>query len=175
MEKQLITVGLNELATGDREGLGNLFERDRKVYRWVKNVGSTSLVASGSCCVVFTSVEANALKRVIFAGTTATASTTILSCPGGVPVTGIGPSGSDTGDHGWVMVKGVTTVRVYQLATAYVGGEVAIATSVVPATVAWGAAYPATTTYSRYVSIINPVATTGAATYCSAVVEVHCL
>lgn len=182
MEKQLITVGINELATGDREGLGCLFERDRKVYRWVKNYGSTSLAASGSCCTVFTSVEANVEKRVI-SPDGATASTGVHWLPGGVPVTAIGPSGSDTGDHGWVLVDGISTVRVYQLVTAYLGSEMCAATSSSPSTGVWGPALSVNYAdsvsihyvYNRGVMIMNPIATTGAATFVSAIVKVMCL
>jgi hypothetical protein len=181
MSKTLITVPLNELRTSDEEGLASLFEQNGKVYRWVKNKGTTGLLAGGSCVTVFTSVPGAACARVI-CPTGAGASTGLVTIPAGVPRTAIGPSGSDTGDHGWIQVRGTKKISVAQLTTAFAGGERLVATSVLPATGAWGGQFAesadsATTSYhySKHVQLLQPIATTGAATAVSAVCDIQCL
>jgi len=62
MDKTLIQVPLTELRTNDEEVLGSVFNRDGKEYVWVKNAGSTSLVAAGCCLMVITSVADNVRK-----------------------------------------------------------------------------------------------------------------
>jgi hypothetical protein len=182
MNKVLITQPLNELSKTDIEGLGALFPRDGKTYRYVKNKCSTSLISGQGCIVGLTTVEDAALCRVL-SPDGAAASTGLVTIPAGDPVTGIGPSGSDTGDHGWIQVQGIKTVRIMQMATALVGGCRAVATSVVPSTGSWGqgimapSATSAVTSYhyARGIEILQPLATTGAATCCSALVDIQCL
>jgi hypothetical protein len=177
--KDLITVPLNELRTSDVEGLGQTVERDGVIYRWVKNDATlTALVASGCCVRVVTSVAANAKTRVhpMDCGP----ATGSIYCPAGSPVTGIGYSGSSTGDHGWIAVKGFQQVYVQHLVSVdtFLPGAVCVATADLPATQPWG---PPKVAYSDGFSITSKavinkaVATTGIATAALCCVYLDCL
>jgi hypothetical protein len=181
-DKKLIKVALTELSTVDDEVIGSLYPHKGKVYRWVKNSGSTSLTQNAVCLVVITSVTENMFKRVIApsgAGTT----TGLVGVPAGMPVTGIGPSGSATGDHGWIQVKGPASIKQQQLTTALVAGSLSIASSTYDS--AWASnvfpsADSANMSYvraygTRRVELLQPVATTGAATAANVVADIQCL
>lgn len=183
--KQLITVPLNELRSSDVETIGSIFERDGKTYQWVKNSGATSLIGSGVCITRLTSVEAGVGCRVISTDG-AGVSTGLVVAPHGVPVTAIGPSGSTvTGDHGWVQVKGYTTVRFLQssVGTQQTIGGILVATNTYPATGIWSmvladTADSATTSYhyaKRLVLMGDYVASTGPSTFITGVVNVQCM
>lgn len=181
MNKNLINVPLTELRSSDEEVLGSIYSKDGKSYRWVKNAGSTALIAAGACLARLTSVVANQFKRVISndgAGT----STGAVSLPAGSPITAIQESGSSTGDHGWIQVAGPKKVSIQQLTTAQTVGMRCIATSSYPATYSFAGgqaetANSATTGYfyRKCVQLLQPIATTGAATAVSCVVDIQCL
>ena len=183
--KQLIRVPLNELRTSDEEVLGSTLRRDGKVYRWQKNAGTTTLIADASCLEVLTSIEAGTKCRVVAPdGAAPSTGTSRIDLPAGAPVTAIGPSGSATGDHGWVQCRGSKRVTVAQAATAaqQVAGCLAIATSGLPVTQPWGRALsptvgPSTTAnmYHRQIVITKDLATTGVATAASAMVDIQCM
>jgi len=185
MNKTLIRVPLKELRTNDVEVLGSEYPVDGKVFRWNKNSGTTQLVAAASCLVVVTSVEAGMKKRVI-SPDGAGPSTGVIHVPGGSPVTGIGPSGSDTGDHGWVQVKGPKRVTMMVTmttpATSNGVGARAVSTTSLPSTMPFGEPYNPTANsantanlYAKGVVIMSPIAETTAATAVSAAVELNCM
>ena len=176
--KQLITVGLTDLATSDVEGLRSTFEQDIKVYMWVKNGGSTGLLAPGHCLEIQSSVEAG-LGRVVSPDSSVPTKYMLL----GKPCTAIAPSGSATGDHGWVQVRGLARVDVAQLTTALVAGTQLMATSALPATYAWqptdnidtdAAAVGNVLVNLPHAILMHAVATTGAATTVRALVYIMC-
>lgn len=176
-DKRLIGVPLDQVRTNDEEVLGSLYPHKGKIYRWVKNAGSTGLTANAVCLSVITSVADNALKRVI-APSGAGPSTAVVHMPAGMPVTGIPASGSDTGDHGWIQVKGVASVKQQQLTTALVAGSFSIASSAIDD--AWASnTVPDSASdakvYGRRVQLLAPVATTGAATAVSVAADIQCL
>jgi hypothetical protein len=181
MDKNLITVPLTELRTGDAEVLGSLYRLGGKQYKWVKNYGSTSLVADGCCLEVFSSVDGAQGKRVISPDTAGV--TAVQEFPAGVPMTAIGPSGSDTGDHGWIQVKGYRKVSQMSSDDAYAIGSMAIATSVQPATQPWAvptaaSADSATAAYfypRKIVTVALPSTQAGAATCASTIVDIQCV
>ena len=125
-DKRLIAVPLDGLRTNDEEVIGSLYPHKGKIYRWVKNAGSTALQAAGACLTLPTASIDQTYKRVVAptgAGPSTAASGSFLDA-GGVPVAAIGPSGSDTGEYGWIQVKGPKKVSMLQSATAadqYVG------------------------------------------------------
>jgi len=183
MDKNLIRVPLTELRTYDEEVIGSVYRKDGKAYRWIKNYGSTSLVADGACLDVITSVEANVHKKVIHPHG-AGASTASVQIVAGVPMTAIGPSGSDTGDHGWIQVRGARKVSIMQssAATGQAIGCFAIATSVQPATAPFDQGYAPTANsaataylYAKRVQILKSLTSTGPATAASALVDIQCL
>lgn len=178
-DKRLIHVPLDELATGDREVLGSLYPHKGKIYRWVKNAGITALTLKATCLSRLTSVVDNIDTRVI-APSGAGTSTGAVIVPAGVPMAAIAASGAATGDHGWIMAKGVTKACVQQLTTALAVGDYAIASSTYDA--AWASVHKPTADsastaniYARKVMLMQSVATTGAATAVSAIVDVQCL
>lgn len=180
MDKTLIRVGLEKLSTNDDEVIGSVFRRNGKVYRWVKNAGSTGLVAQGACLTLLTSVEASFNKRVISPDTGGATAEIFIAA--GSPMTAIGPSGSDTGDHGWVQCKGLRKVSIFQSSAALAPGELAVATASQPATAPWGMSYSpqpgsdvAANLYAKRVEIMHGVATTGPATAASALVDIQCM
>ena len=184
--KILFQTKLTDLETTDVEGLG--VERDEAngyTYRWVKNSSGTALVAAGCCLMDFTTTTADAFKRVRSANVAATGpATSLITMPAGVPITGIGASGASTGDHGWILVKGLAKVSMRQTATAaqQQPGCCAIATTTCVTNSEWGKAYTGTIDSTnggavnlRCVQIVSAYATTGVATVASAVVQVRCL
>ena len=99
-------------------------------------------------------------------------------------MTGIAKSGSDTGDHGWIMVSGYKRVSIMQAATAtqQQAGCRAVGTSSQPTTMPWGKCVTGTidstnggTVVYRGIEIAAGLATTGVATAASALVRVHCM
>jgi hypothetical protein len=177
-DKQLITVPLNELRSSDIETIGSVFPRDGKLYKWVKNGGTTALAASGCCIVKLTSVEAAVGCRVISADG-AGVSTGAVAAPAGVPITAIGASGATlTGDHGWIQVKGITSVRVMQssVGTQQNIGGIMLATSANPSTNVWDMPIGGVSTaYNKKLLLMSDyVASTGPATFITMVVSVQC-
>ncbi len=187
-DKRLIKVPLDELRTFDAEVIGSLYPHKGKIFRWVKNAGSTDLVAAGPCLTLPTSAIDNINKRVVSpsaAGLETAASAAVFNAAGS-PVAAILKSGSDTGDHGWVQCKGLKKVSMNQSATAadqYIGG-VSIATDVDDTN--WGRPLgfgsvrtPTTTVHEdlidKKVVLVRLHATTGAATAFSAYVDIQCL
>jgi hypothetical protein len=188
-DKKLIRIGLEELATSDMEVEGSVYRKDGKKYRWVKNIGSTSLTRDGCCLNVITSVEDNQHKGVITPD--AGAATGVAHVPAGSPMTGIGPSGSDTGAWGWVQVAGHRNVSMMQSSTetGQAIGGMAIATAAQLATHPWARPHaptlaidagPATAfantayMYAKRVTLIKAMAATGPATAASAMVDIQC-
>lgn len=161
------------------------YTEDGKVYRFVKNVSATALKYHGACLKALTSVLSEINKNVRSTDT-ATAATAQLTVPAGVPVTAIGASGSSTGDHGWIQVKGPARVSMVMSDTASAGsgaaGLIAIATNLPATDVGWDvpeqlSADSANTAYI-YVKGVRLAArlaegTAGAAR--SAAVEIDCL
>jgi len=180
MDKTLISVPLTDLATGDREGLGSIFRRDGKVYRWVKNAGATALVRDGCCLTMITSVEGNAFKRVK-SPDGAGAKTAPLTMPAGVPMSNIGASGSNTGAYGWIQVAGPRKVSIIGTGADSAIGYIAVATSQQPATAPWASPLAPTAdsgstayAYAKKVVVLSPVSDE-AATADSAIVDIQCL
>ncbi len=186
--KVMFQTALTDLKTTDIEGLGVLREDEfGKKYRWVKNASTlTALIAAGCCLMQVTSVEGASFKRVLSPNAIGTGpSTTLITMPAGVPIAAIGPSGSATGDHGWILVEGLKKVSMRQTATATNGnpGCHAIATTICVTNSEWAAPVTSVINSSggsldpRHVLIVDNTfgLTTGAATVASALVQVKCL
>jgi hypothetical protein len=117
--KRLFQSALTDLFTSAEVASGQVGERtgeiyelaDGKKYRFVKNISATALLYHGACLKALTSVLASINKNVRSTNT-ATAKTSQLSIPAGVPVTAIGASGSSTGDHGFVQIAGPARVSM---------------------------------------------------------------
>lgn len=172
VETSLIHVPLDELRTNENDlPLGSEVYRNNKVYRFVKNAGATALSRTGPCLELATSVEAAAKKRVI-SNDGAGAATAAVERAAGQPMTAIAKSGSDTGDHGYVVVAGAKRVSVQQLATALDIGMVCVASQAI--TSAW-LADDVYVTATNHAVIVKKVATTGAATAASALVDIKCI
>ena len=188
-QKVLFQTDLTDVESSDKEGLGTVrYESNGDAYRWIKNYGTTALVADGCCLMKLVTTAADVFKRVLSPNATATGpATCLITMPAGVPVTAIAESGNtNTGDHGWIHVEGVRKVSMRQTATAVQGqaGCHSIATTICVTNSEWGA--PATsvidstnggTVNARGVQIVDPAwsLTTGAATVASALVAIHCL
>jgi hypothetical protein len=182
-QKVIWETELNELSTSDVEGVG-VIRRDKKGqgFKWIKNTGTTALVADG-CCVYRIVSTAVQIHTKVIGPDGVGASTAVVTDPAGVPVTGIGASGSSTGCYGWVKAEGYHKVSMMQSATAadQASNCVAIATSVQPATYPWGK--PATSVHSTAVGqafasrvvLMESFATTGVATAASCLVKIQCL
>ena len=139
-QKVLFQTALADLETSDVEGKSVLRHvEDGKIYRWVKNVSATALVAAGACLKNLTSVLVN-MNVGVRSVDTLTAATAQLSIPAGVPVTAIAASGASTGDHGWIQVAGPARVSmtVSDTTAAASGwpGRLSICTNL-PATCFW--------------------------------------
>ena len=116
--RHLFQTALSDLVTQDVSSeLGQIMEEDGKKYRFVKNISATALLYHGACLKALTSVL-GAVNKFVRSTNTATAKTAQLSIPGGVPVTGIAASGSNTGDHGWVQIAGPAKVSMVVSDTA---------------------------------------------------------
>jgi len=186
-EKVLFQTSLEDLETSDVEGLANL-RRDSKgnVFRWVKNVSGTNLVADGCCLCRFVTTMADMDKFVLSSDTIGTGpATCLVTMPAGVPITGICASGSDTGDHGWVKVAGLHKVSMRGLTTAVdqQAGCRAIATTV--GTGVWGQCTTgvisglttgtAPRVLARGIQMAASLAAGGISTLASGIVRVNCL
>lgn len=185
-DKRLINVPLTELRTNDEEVIGSLYPHKGKIYRWVKNAGVTDLVATAPCLTLPDSDIDQINKRVVSpsaAGIETAASAAIRNIAGAA-VAAITKSGSDTGDHGWIQVKGLKKVSMTQSATAsdqYIGA-LAIATDQDDTN--WARPISPTGTPStvsienvavKKVMLVRLHTTTGAATAYSAYVDIQCL
>jgi len=183
----IIRVPLSELRTNDEQVIGSLYQVRQKTYRYVKNAGSTALVARASCSELLTSVEDGMKTRVISPDIASGACTASVYMPAGMPVTSIGGSGSGTGCYGWVQCKGPAKVSVIRTSNAIAIGSFAIGTGTYPASAAFGipfipSADSSILSYSgsgrtRGVIIMSAMAeTTGAVTHAaSALVDIQCL
>ena len=130
-EKVLFQTTLTQLSKTDIEGIGTLRRENDATYRWVKNASAyTALVAGGSCVKynLYPATASEITKRVYTPDNTL-AVTCYQTLPAGVPVTGIGISGSGTGCFGWVKVQGVEAVKVTAGGTAVTPGQMLISTS----------------------------------------------
>lgn len=185
MDTGLIRVPLTELRTNDEQSLGAVYQVKNKYYRWQKNAGATALVARACCLQLLTSVEAGIDTRVI-ATDGAAAATAVINLPAGMPLTAIGASGTDTGDHGWVQCKGPAKVTLAKSSAAMVAGGMAIATDAQPATQPWGGTIPPVSTVpadgttafqnaGRRVVLMQAIAATNPATSVSCLVDIQCL
>ncbi len=182
-DKRLIIVPLNELRTFDADVIGSLYPHKGKIYRWVKNAGSTSLTGTAPALTLPTSALGSINNRVVAptgAGPSTAASASIANIAGAA-MTAIGPSGSDTGDHGWVQCKGLKKVSMTQSATAadQLIGAISVATDAVDS--AWArSVVPIDSAglqpmHTKHVTLVRLHATTGAATAFSAYVDIQCL
>jgi hypothetical protein len=177
--------GLTALQTGTGEvPLGSLYkDPDGNVHRFVKNKATTALVAAGVCLKAFTSVIGNIDKRVTTPDAATGPVTALVHVPAGSPITAIQESGSSTGDHGWIMVKGLKSVSMMQAATLTLQevGCRTISTLVQPATQPWDKGVSKTISSSGgQVNLYGAVVaaqliTTGVATAASAIVYIDCL
>ncbi len=182
-EKVLFQTGLKALATSDVDGKGTLRPTEEgKVYRFVKNISATALVANGACLKALTSVLANMDANVRSVDTT-TAATAQLYLPGGVPVTAIAASGAGTGDHGWVQVAGPARVSMVMSDTTAAAsgwpGRLSICTNL-PATAFWDVPAEVNSAsdllvYVHGVRLMAQLRPGTASTARSAAVEVLCL
>ncbi len=188
-KKILFQTALTDLEITDREGgLGQLREEGNESYRWVKNSSGTALKAAGCCLMDFTTTAADVFARVRSEQAANTGPTTCYtSMPAGSPVTGIAKSGASTGDHGWIQVGGIKRVSIRQAAadarSIQSPGCYCIGTSVAHTTASdnWQSAYTSVISSSggqvalRCAQIVNELATTGASTCASAIVQLKCL
>ncbi|MHA2264866.1 MAG: hypothetical protein ACXAEN_20935 [Candidatus Thorarchaeota archaeon] len=185
MIKSLFQTALTDLDTTDKDNIGQLrYEDDGKVYRYVKNISATALVANGACLKALTSVL-SAINQKVRSVDTTTAATAQLSIPGGVPVTAIAASGASTGDHGWIQVAGAARVTMVTSDTTASAsgwpGRLSICTNLA-ATAFWDVpesptANSASTAYCyvKGVRLLAKMATGTASNARSAAVEVLCL
>ena len=183
--KILFQTELTDLELTDIEGLGVEREDENgKIYRWVKNSGSTALIAAGCCLMDFTTTSADIYKRVRSSDVPATGPTTcLITMPAGSPVTAIADSGASSGCHGWVQVSGLKRVSMRQAATLtqQQPGCHAIATAICVTNDEWGKAYTSVIgssggqVFLRSVEIVSQFATTGVATVLTAIVNIKCL
>lgn len=177
--------GLVALHTSDVDNNLAAINEDEfgRVYRFVKNSSSTALVQNG-CCLrkLGQTYPADAYKYVLSHDAATGPATCLITVPAGVPVTGIGASGSSTGDYGWIQVAGTRRVSMWQTATAaqQQAGCVAIGTTI--STGYWDKPVTGTidstnggTVFYAGVRLAASLATTGVATAASALVEVRCL
>lgn len=175
-KKVLFQTALTALKSTDVESLGVLRSEGNKTYKWVKNYCSTSLGRSGPCLAVLSSVDAAQGKKVCSQDTSATYTATLLM-PAGQPVSAIGPSGSATGDHGWIIVKGHTRGSVVVTSVAGASNHNVVGTTVIPATPSWG--FQATA--AQYGATLQGAAVEATTTPATAVYErstsiyIHCL
>lgn len=180
MSTFLLNVPLNEVRTNDEQVVGSLHPEKGKVYRWVKNIGSTDLTAGGPALIVHSgAVTGNYMHRIISADTGP--ATAVPWMPAGSCVTGIGGSGSTTGCYGWLQVKGVASVTQQGTATALVIGSYSIASSTYPAAWASNVSYSIDTTaatamvYSKNAQLLQAVSTAGPSTSYTKLVELNCV
>ena len=181
--KRLIDVPLTEIRTGDAEVIGSLYPHKGKIYRWVKNAGATDLTATAPCLTLPTSAIDAIGSRVVApsgAGPSTAVSASILNIAGAT-MAAITKSGSDTGDHGWIQVKGVKKVSMGQSATAadQLVGAISVVTNTDDA--AWGVPVVPVDSgglapmHIKSVRLVRLHATTGATTAFSAYADIQCL
>lgn len=187
-EKILFQTALTDLDTADLDGIGTLRRDGGNAYRWVKNAGGTALIAAGCCLMDFTTTAADIFKRVRSEQAAQTGPTTCYpSMPAGSPVTAIGASGASTACHGWIQVDGIKSVSIRQNAADSIPSQspgcYCIGTSVAHTTACdnWATAYTSVISSSgrqvalRCAQIVSVLATTGAKTCASAIVQIKCL
>ncbi len=173
--------GLVSLHTEDKEGLGVVL-RDEwgRGFRYVKNASATALVRHGCCLQKLSSTPLGSVRRV-YAPDGAAAATAVIHRPAGMPMTGIGKSGSSTGCFGWVQFEGPAKVSIWPSATAaqQVPGCVAIGTSTAGG--GWGVGRPITIAstvggevFTKGIVFAAPLATVTPATMVTALVELRC-
>ena len=186
MDTGLIRVPLNALRTNDEQTIGSKYDVGLKTYRYVKNAGTTALIARASCAELLTSVEAGMKTRVISPGVMSGANTAIVGLPAGMPVTSIGGSGTNTGAFGWVQCKGPAKVTVLRTSNAVTVGSFAIGTGTYPASAPFGIPYAPSADSSgnalsgigrsRGVFIMSALAAVSTVTASvSALVDIQCL
>ena len=132
---------------------------------------------------MLTSVEAGMKTRVISPDGIGDGTTTgFVGLPAGMPMSAIGASGSVTGAYGWVQAKGPAKVTLMQETSALTVGQFAIGSNVLPATQPWASTFSPTADSAsvsnlddRGVRLMQAVATTGAATAISCLVDIQCL
>lgn len=168
--------GLISLHTEDKEGLGNEFEDEKgNIYRYVKNAAATALVAKGSCYKKLGGTKVNdILKRVLSADASTGSSSGLITMPAGVPMTGIGKSGSSTGCYGWVQVFGVQKVSVLHPATSATLKAGAFVPMTSTSARAWGTPTANLATYPYKLVLAKSITTTTAATASTALVFIQC-
>lgn len=176
--------GLVSLHTEDIEGLGALYEDViGRVYRYQKNASSTGLTATGVCLKKLgTGSLKGTTQRVLHPSAATGPATCLVSMPAGMPVTGIGASGSSTGAFGWVQVAGPAKISMQQSATAVNQQAGCCVISTNTSTGYWGKAYTQTIDSTnggvvllQVAQLSESLATTGAATAASAYVNIRCL
>ena len=177
-KKVLFQTALTDLKTSDIEGLGITRNEGNKKYKWIKNYCSTSLGRSGPCLAVLSSVDEAQGKKVCSPDTSATY-TADHELPAGQAVTAVGPSGSATGDHGWIIVKGTTRGSVTGTSVAGAVNYACNATAGIPTTPSWALLGPTTSAeFGARLLGISTVATTTPATETyerSTSIYIHCL
>ena len=100
MIKTLFQTQLTELASTDKEGVGNLrYETDGRVFRWVKNRNATAFTAKQPVCYDAGNVGSSALIQSVNSPVTAD-----LMLQAGIAMTAIAASGANC--FGWVQVEG---------------------------------------------------------------------
>lgn len=182
----ILRVPLSELRTNDEQTIGSLYDERQKSYRYVKNAGSTALVARASCAELLTSVEDGMKTRVISPDIMSGACTAIVGLPAGMPMSSIGASGSNTGCFGWIQCKGPARVSVLRTSNAVTIGSFAIGTGTYPSSAAFGIPYApsadsSVNVYSgigrsRGVFIMSELAAVSTITAAvSALVDIQCL
>lgn len=116
--KVLFQTKLTDLRTTDVEGLGVLRDDEfGNVYRWMRNDAATALQPAGCCLLNLSSAIANVEKSVYSPDAATGGATALVHMPGGVPVTGIGATGSSTGCFGWIQQQGIRRVSIIPSAT----------------------------------------------------------
>jgi len=176
--------GLASLQTSDKEGLGVLYEDEYgRLYRYVKNAGSTALAAAGCCLRKLGQTTAKGVVQRVLSPDAATGpATCLMTMPAGVPVTAIAASGASTGDHGWIQVRGPARVSMMQSATAVDQEAGCISIGTMLSTGLWDKPVSSMVDTDgtpqvnfAHVRLAAALATTGVATAASAVVMVNCL
>lgn len=180
-QKVLFQTALAGLDVTDIDGIGNLRHTpEGKIYRYVKNVGATALVRGGSCLKALTAAVAVQNKGVRSPDhATATAGTASMLIAAGVPVTGIGATGSTfTGAFGFVQVAGPARVSMLMSSVTAAGsglpGKMSIATGLI-ATAGWDVPEEVAAQYVNGVLLTEKMLTGTSSAARSASVDVMCL
>lgn len=128
METGLLRVPLDELRTNDEQTVGSEYAKDGKVYRYVKNMGDTALVANG-CCLAPGSSDVAIFNQRVVSCDAASAKSAVISMAGGVPMAAIIASGPSSNCFGWVQVKGPKRLNILFSTTALIPGMLALPSS----------------------------------------------